>query len=225
MEAELGCNPSFVWRSLLEARELVGAGTVWQVGDGQSIEVSDHRWLNNPPQFRPGIDTNLKVADLIDQQTRQWNKPLLQATFQQSTMNDILRIKIAYWVALRLNQPENAEHSTAREDKKFWNKMWKLHLPPKVRNFIWRACSDILPTSTNLCRRRIPVASTCTICQQQEETVAHVLWECPLARNVWGMVKGQLQKCNSETPNFYILAQQMEEKLPKKDLELWAMVS
>ena len=208
---------------------MVGAGTVWQVGDGQSIEVSDHRWLNNPPQFRPGIDTNLKVADLIDQQTRQWNRSLLQATFQQSTMNDILRIKIgeeqdqdklrwketkngcfsvktAYWVALSLNQPENAEHTTAREDKKFWNKMWKLHIPPKVRNFIWRACSNILPTSTNLCRRRIPVASTCTICQQQEETVAHVLWECPLARNVWGMVKGQLQKCNSKTPNFYILA-------------------
>ena len=45
MEAELGCNPSFVWRSLLEARELIRAGTTWQVGDGQSIEVNDHRWL------------------------------------------------------------------------------------------------------------------------------------------------------------------------------------
>ena len=146
MEAELGCNPYFVWRSLLEARELIRAGTVWHVGDGQSIEVSDHRWLNHPPQFRPGTDTNLKVADLIDQQTRQWNRPLLQATFQQSTMDDILRIKLgeeqdqdklrwketkngcfsvktAYRVALCLNQPENAEHSTAREDKKFWNKM------------------------------------------------------------------------------------------------------
>ena len=27
MEAELGCNPSFVWRSLLEARELIRVGT------------------------------------------------------------------------------------------------------------------------------------------------------------------------------------------------------
>lgn len=137
-------------------------------------------------------------------------------------------MKLAYQVALRLlHQSENAEHSTAREEKKFWNTMWKLLIPPKVRNFTWWACFNILPTSTNtnLCRRRIPVDSTCTICQQHEETVAHVFWECPLASNVWGMVKGYLQKCNSETLNFYILARQMEEKLPKKDLELWAMVS
>ena len=69
------------------------------------------------------------------------------------------------------------------------------------------------------------MASTCTICQQHEETVAHILWECPLARNVWSMIPGQLQKCNSEATNYYILARQLEEKLTKKDLELWAMVS
>ena len=34
MEAEIGCNPSFVWRSLLGARELIRAGTLWHVGDG-----------------------------------------------------------------------------------------------------------------------------------------------------------------------------------------------
>ena len=96
---------------------------------------------------------------------------------------------------------------------------------PKVRNFMWRACSDILPTAANLRRQRVPVDFTCTICQQQDETVAHVLWECPLARNVWAGVRGKLQKCNSEAPNFYTLARQMEEKLPKKDLEVWAMVS
>ncbi|KAL0002033.1 hypothetical protein SO802_015814 [Lithocarpus litseifolius] len=274
--------PCLVWRSLLEARELIKAGTAWHVGDGQSIEVNDHRWLNHPPQFRPGADTNLKVADLIDHRIRQWNRLLLHITFLQSTVEDILRIKLgeehdrdkvrwketkngcfsvktAYRVALCLNQPENPEHSTAREDKKFWNKMWKLPIPPKVRNFMWRTCSDILPTSANLCRWRVPVASSSTqwqlqefcpgcsystlkkfrvisvyfgcfetfrtICQQHEETVAHVLWECPIARNVWGMVQGQLQKCNSEASNFYILARQLEEKLPKKDLELWAMVS
>ena len=52
---------------------------------------------------------------------------------------------------------------------------------------------------------------SCTICRQHDETVAHVLWECPLARNVWAMVKGKLQKCNSEAQNFYTLARQMEE--------------
>ena len=248
IEAELGFNPSFVWHSLLEARELIRAGTAWKVGDGLSIGVTDHRWLTHPPQFRPDANTNMKVADLIDHRTRQWNRPLLHTTFLQSTMEDIQSIKIgeegdrdklrwkenkngcfsvrtAYRVALRLKQQEDVEHSIAGEEKKFWNKMWKLPIPPKVRNFMWRACSDILPTSANLCRRRVPVDSTCTICQQHDETVAHVQWECPSARNVWAMVRGKLQKCNSEAPNFYTLARQMEEKLPKKDLEVWAMES
>lgn len=94
MEAELGSNPSFVWRSLLDARELIRAGTAWHVGDRQSIGVNDHRWLNHPPQFRPRTNTNLKVANFINQRTRQWNRSLLQATFLQSTVEDILCIKL-----------------------------------------------------------------------------------------------------------------------------------
>ena len=66
--------------------------------------------------------------------------------------------------------------------------------------------------------------STCTICKQHDETVVHVLCECPFARNVWAMVRGRLQKCNSEALNFYTLARQMEEKLPKKEILWYALV-
>ena len=45
---------------------MIRAGTAWPVGDGQVIEVNDNRWLNHPPEFRPGADTNMKVAALID---------------------------------------------------------------------------------------------------------------------------------------------------------------
>ena len=94
MEAELGSNPSFVWCSLLEARELIRASTAWKVGDGQSIGVTDHRWLPHPTQFRHGANTNMKVADLIGHRTRQWNRPLLHTTFLKSTMEDIQSIMI-----------------------------------------------------------------------------------------------------------------------------------
>ena len=51
MEADLGDNPSFVWRSLLEARDLIKAGSRWQVGDGKSIGVMSHAWLPDAPVF------------------------------------------------------------------------------------------------------------------------------------------------------------------------------
>lgn len=94
MEAKLGYSHSFVWHSLLEAREFIRAGTAWKVGDGQSIEVIDHKWLTHPPQFRTDANTNMKVADLINHSTRQLNGPLLHTTFLQSTMEDIQSIKL-----------------------------------------------------------------------------------------------------------------------------------
>ena len=42
MEAALGSDPSYVWHSLLEAKELIREATVWKVGDGRSIKLEDH---------------------------------------------------------------------------------------------------------------------------------------------------------------------------------------
>ena len=54
MEAGLGNNPSYVWQSLLAARELTREGSIWQVGDGRTIEVSTHKWLSHKPVFVGG---------------------------------------------------------------------------------------------------------------------------------------------------------------------------
>ena len=69
LEAELGPNPSFVWRSLCAARELIIEGSHWQVGNGQSITINNQKWLPCPPLFNPGVNTSLKVGDLIDKHT------------------------------------------------------------------------------------------------------------------------------------------------------------
>ncbi|XP_075648666.1 uncharacterized protein LOC142619455 [Castanea sativa] len=106
-----------------------------------------------------------------------------------------------------------------------WNRIWQLHTPPKVRNFVWRACSDILPTRTNLYRRKVPVDPACGICQQHDETVAHALWSCPMARNVWALVTGKLQKRSSEVKDFYVLVRGLMAELSPKEMEVCATVS
>ena len=228
MEAELGHNPSFVWRSLLAARELIREGSMWKIGNGQSVEVSDKTWLPHRPLFKPGANTEMKVGDLIDQQTMQWNRSLIQATFVQPTQTAILltqlsnirardklcwkenkmqhfTVKTAYQVALRMHRGTGAEHSRVRDDKRFWSRIWKLNVPPKVRNFVWRACTDILPTRANLYRRKIPIDPLCSICKQTDETVEHAIWECPLASNVWAVAQGRLQKCVASAQCFFLL--------------------
>ena len=39
-----------------------------------------------------------------------------------------------------------------------------MNVLPKVWNFVWRACKDILPTRANLYRKKIHTDPLCTIC-------------------------------------------------------------
>ena len=65
--------------------------------------------------------------------------------WQENSSNNFT-VKSTYQVALRLQDKAQSEHSRARLDRPIWRKIWKLNAPPKVRNFLWQACSNILPT-------------------------------------------------------------------------------
>ena len=115
----------------------------------------------------------MRVSDLFNAATRQWHTQVLVSMFMPTTVIEIQLInltetsnqdrliwkenkkgafsmKTAYRVALRLKQQEQVEHSSAQKDRRLWNRIWQLNIPPKVRNFVWRACSDILPYSHKL---------------------------------------------------------------------------
>ena len=207
MEAELRCNPSYVWCSLFNARELIRVGSIWKIGNGCLVGIQTHKWLPHTPTFHDGVDLTLRVAEFIKPQTRQWDRGKVNAWFQPPSRDEVLRIRLgslegrdtliwnenkakmvsvrtAYQVALRMNRTRNDEHSKVQEDKPIWNQLWKLSIPPKVRNFLWRASSDILPTRANLARWRVPINPKCAVCGSSDETVLHILWQCPLARNV-----------------------------------------
>ena len=85
LKVELGRNPSFVWRSLLEARDIIMEGSRWQVGDGRTIEVATHVWLPHTPIFLQEPTLNMRVCELIDEDTRQWDRGKVLATFAQKT--------------------------------------------------------------------------------------------------------------------------------------------
>ena len=57
--------------------------------------------------------------------------------------------------------------------------------PHKIRVFMWRACSSILPTKTNLFKREIVSSNTCPTCQDGAESVLHILWDCAYAKECW----------------------------------------
>ena len=88
--AKLGSNPSYIWRSLLAVRDVIWEGSSWRVGDGQQIGVVSHKWLPNTPIFLHEPMGDMKVCDLIDQSTRQWDRGKIAATFTPRTYAEIL---------------------------------------------------------------------------------------------------------------------------------------
>ena len=46
-----------------------------------------------------------------------------------------------------------------------------------------------------------------------------------MARNVWALVAGKLQKRSFEAEDFYLLVRELLAMLSTKELEVWAMVS
>ena len=100
-------------------------------------------------------------------------------------------------------------------------KIWKLNVPPKVRTFLWQACSNILPTRGNLHRRKLQVEPRCEFCCQSTESIEHVLWECSFARNVWALCRGKIQKCQNAAQDFFFLFRMMVDRLNQEELEQW----
>ena len=131
----------------------------------------------------------------------------------------------AYQVALRLLHPHQAEHSLVQAHGSTWRRIWKLNVPPKVHNFLWRACSGCLPTRENLQKKRVRVNKKCELCCHHCETICHVLWECPFARNVWALFRGTLQKCSNEADDFFLLFRALQRKLDQIELEKWAITT
>ena len=43
LDVDLGANTSMVWRSLLQARDVIREGSIWQVGNGQTIGINTHK--------------------------------------------------------------------------------------------------------------------------------------------------------------------------------------
>ena len=88
-----------VCKSLLVARDILKKGARWKVGDGRTIGIATHKWLphklvflHNPPPPLPSSE--LRVCDLIKEDSKQLDRDKLYALFNRSTCEDILAIPL-----------------------------------------------------------------------------------------------------------------------------------
>lgn len=207
LDAQLGTNPSYMWRRILGSKEIIKRGSRRRIGDGESTDVWRIPWL---PCVHNGYITtimpheleNVQVANLMTENKAQWDDEILMDIFNDKDIELIKRIPVSrnmqqdswYWVMEQsgLFTVKSYYRSLIGEQQwpyaAFWKKLWALDLPGKVTNFLWRVCKNVVPTAVALTGKRVEIDTKCSWCLLKEEDIEHVLFGCSFARDVWAKV-------------------------------------
>jgi len=147
---------------------------------GSSIRVLYDKWLPGHPTNKilvPSyeVEKDWHVSELIDWATFQWNRAFINMAFSRYDAEAIYRIPLSrqcvpdmlFWLYNKngrysvrsgyhtarclLNESrQEDEGSNLRPSNEVWARVWKFHIPNKIKVFMWQACHNILPTLERL---------------------------------------------------------------------------
>jgi len=107
-----------------------------------------------------------------------------------------------------------------------WKLLWQIEAPAVLKNFAWKVGNNLLPTKANLVSKHIEKDSQCPLCLSNDETICHILWECPSSVAVWQECSRWIQKLALEPCEGMDLLQQFISKLDVEELvEVFTMAS
>ena len=73
-----------------------------------------------------------------------------------------------------------------------WKRLWKSWAPGKCKTFVWLAIRNRCWTADRLAKRGLQHPERCVLCDQEEETIQHILTSCVFARQFWHTILQQL---------------------------------
>ncbi|XP_058756012.1 uncharacterized protein LOC131629231 [Vicia villosa] len=190
---------------------MVESGTRWRIGDGSKVKIWYDNWIPTNPGFkalspRRGIEENAMVNVLIDSESGRWKTDILSEVFNQNEAAQIASIPLSsrlredkriwhfekdgkYSVKsvhhyLKDLRRKEAPGPSSSNNGGVWKKLWKVPIDSKIRNCVWRAGKNILPTRSNLLKKGITLDPTCPFCCSALETPQHIFLDCEFAKRV-----------------------------------------
>jgi len=67
-------------------------------------------------------------------------------------------------------------------------RIWKSWAPPRCKFLVWLASLNMCWTADRLAHRGLDHQDKCLLCDQQEETVQHILISCVFTRDIWWQI-------------------------------------
>ncbi|XP_004298091.1 PREDICTED: uncharacterized protein LOC101303799 [Fragaria vesca subsp. vesca] len=162
-----------------------------------------------------GIEA-MKVQELIDEESGEWEQWLLKDLFTDAEAQVIGKIPLSlrggedrwmwhfdrkglysvrsgYHVARKVEHMETIASSSSSQGGWgfIWKKVWKVNVPPKVRMHAWRILKEVLPTKWVLKKKGVDLGVECPFCGGDKEDGLHIFKNCGVVNQLW--------KCSSLT--------------------------
>jgi hypothetical protein len=186
-----------VWRSICNSKFILGVGSRWWIGSGTDIPLLNENWLFdasalNVQDTKVSLAVNLSVADVIMPDEKSWNLPLISSLFEPNSVLKIVKTplynsvtadkRICHREKDGMYSVKSAYHLCVQEELDpihlkmtgNWNLIWKLKIPPRVKNLLWRICRQCIPT-------------VCALCNEHDEDSRHIFFDCSSSKNIGSM--------------------------------------
>ena len=106
---------------------------------------------------------------------------------------------------------------------RIWTMVWRLNYPNKIKQLLWKACKNILPTKLHLKAHGVGKDGRCDMCRL-EETSGHALWSCRMAEDVWCGTKLKLPYLQDPLRDFIDIVWEIKERCARVNWELFATI-
>lgn len=69
--------------------------------------------------------------------------------------------------------------------EKFWNRVWSIMVLERVKVFLWLVGNQAIMSNAERHRWHLCESSICQVCKSGEETIMHILRDCPAMSGIW----------------------------------------
>jgi len=201
-------NWSATWRSIsLGLREVVLVELGWVIGDGRTIHFWTDKWLNNTPLLESVL---IDVPDeLINANARAfwrngrgWDAAGLSVFLPENIrlMLSAVVIDTVTGAKDRLSWRDNADGnftvksayscltrdtSQQQDVSSLFGRIWRVVTTERVRIFLWLVANQVVMTNVERQRRHLSDTRVCQVCKGGDETILHILRDCPAMVGIW----------------------------------------
>ncbi|EOY17514.1 Uncharacterized protein TCM_042330 [Theobroma cacao] len=195
MHTQPKLHDSQTWKRMVANSAITEQNMRWRVGQGKLFFWHDC-WMGETPLTSSNQELSLSMVQVCDFfMNNSWDIEKLKTVLQQEVVDEIAKIPIdamskdeAYWAPT-----PNGEFST----KSAWqlirkrevvnpvfNFIWHKTVPLTISFFLWRLLHDWIPVELKMKSKGFQLASRCRCCKS-EESIMHVMWDNPVATQVW----------------------------------------